>query len=56
VINGLMCRPESSPSSRSNMSPLKLFGKVHVEDSSIQLRECVANYDQSIIVRICVGT
>jgi hypothetical protein len=43
-----------SPS--SEVSLLKVTGELHMENYSMQLRECVAHHDRPVVVGICAGT
>jgi hypothetical protein len=48
----MVLRSESSLPSSSTLPPLKVSGKLQMEDCSIEFGKCVANHDCSIVVGI----
>jgi hypothetical protein len=55
VINGLMSGSESCLPPNFEVSTLKLTRELHMENCSIELRECMAHHDLPLIVGLRDG-
>jgi hypothetical protein len=56
VVDSMVSRSKTCLSPSSEVSLLKVTGELHMENQSIQFRECVAHHDRPVVVGICAGT